>query len=326
MFKLLFTLRNVTTITDHFRPTQMWSFGLCSVYAPRHLCLVTPPLILRGAAVKKSLRSIITQHKDTSIADQPTIKLAFKSVKGPDLNKRSVCKTVYKNENVQRLQPRLIENLQVDSYWANNPNREKACIFIALALLVKIKKITQQRRNPGLNPIASAIATGSYRGQNSPLTLKASSTITGFKKCMYSKALVSQSQLQPSYNRRKYSHSHYNQTLKEYSRLGRLYGYLSKQSVKNYSAFTNMPQSMDVNDGQSTQSSLLQLYYHRPIPRMIAFLESRLDVILWRNQLSSSTRNARQKLRQGLFTINGGLQSKSSYPCFPGDTFLVRSD
>jgi ribosomal protein S4 len=171
---------------------------------------------------------------------------------------------------------------------------------------------------------------------------------------MYNFVKLSQNQLQPSYNRRKYNHSHYNQTLKERTRLNRIYAYLSKPTIKSYCAFTikptsstyslqNMAGSLKVtpeslenktpfphNAGLNVHSLLNnyskarptnpQMTYHRPIPKIVNFLESRLDIILWKNQFANSIKSARQTLRQGIL-VNGGLQKKSSFQTLPGDVF-----
>lgn len=243
--------------------------------------------------------------------------------------------------------------------------------------------------------------------------LKPFSTVTGFKKFMYNFVKLSQSQLQPGYNRRKYSHSHYNQTLKESTRLSRIYAYLPQNFIKNICGFAINPtlvkigfkglecyesipsghvspipfdilpatqkklalysQASDKKQNETflaspqlpfletpfspayflrnalrkssrvggrqrlinkevdvsykvaerkdkTKKTNLQMTFHRPIPKVVNFLESRLDVILWRNQLASSIKNARQKLQQGI-RLNRGLQKTTSYQTLPGDVF-----
>nr|YP_010733800.1 ribosomal protein S4 [Gayralia brasiliensis]YP_010733829.1 ribosomal protein S4 [Monostroma nitidum]WEG93071.1 ribosomal protein S4 [Gayralia brasiliensis]WEG93100.1 ribosomal protein S4 [Monostroma nitidum] len=164
--------------------------------------------------------------------------------------------------------------------------------------------------------------------------LKPSSTVTGFKKFMYNSVKLSQNQLQPNYNRRKYNHSYYNQTLKEITRLSRIYGYLSRNQIKNYCGFTvkptryansrtsllkkiNLPEK--VNKKVKTKTLLKNINYNRPIPKLVNFLESRLDVIIWRNQLSTSIRSARQ--HPGRLEVNASLQKKISYQTISGDVF-----
>lgn len=142
--------------------------------------------------------------------------------------------------------------------------------------------------------------------------LKTATTVTGFKKFLYNSVKVSQNQLYPGYNRRKYNHSHYNQILKENTRLNRVYAYLSKTHVLNYSASA-------LKTSHLKNRPTLQIY-NRPIPRMVSFLESRLDVLLWRNQFTGSIQSARAKIRRGLF-VNGGLQKKASFRSIPGDVF-----
>jgi hypothetical protein len=187
------------------------------------------------------------------------------------------------------------------------------------------------------------------------INLKPTSTVTGFKKWMYNSVKVSQNQLQPSYNRRKHSHSHYNQTLKENTRLNRIYAHSTKNQVTNYSAFSLNPASLTpkislfgsinplllkkrsplypcqrlslpylATEGPQGGARFGQEFgkYTRPIPKFVNFLESRLDTILWRSQFTASLSSARQKLRKGI-RVNGGLQKKATFPISPGDVFIL---
>jgi hypothetical protein len=255
-----------------------------------------------------------------------------------------------------------------------------------LLLLTKLKKTQKDLFKNNKQQLAGLNVHKPLQQQ----TLKPSSTVTGFKKLMYNFVKLSQNQLQPSYNRRKYNHSHYNQTLKERTRLNRTYAYLPRSTIKNYCAFTvkltsninslqnfmspieNLfssknwvrssmsklhsqnisaaspeatPKSLEnkirlTPDGRALSANAngkinahssikeyskaklgnLQMNYHRPIPKIVHFLESRLDVILWKNQFASSVKSARQNLRQGIL-VNGGLQKKTSFQTLPGDVF-----
>lgn len=154
--------------------------------------------------------------------------------------------------------------------------------------------------------------------------LKPCSTVTGFKKFMYNSVKLGQNQLQPGYNRRKFNHSHYNQTLKESSRLSRLYSHLSKKLIKNYCAFAlkrtkNLAAPGSKGIKATALSSSRTMF--RPIPKMANLLESRVDVILWKNQLATGIRSARQKIRQDGLLINGGLHKKASFQVLAGDVF-----
>ena len=163
------------------------------------------------------------------------------------------------------------------------------------------------------------------------LNLKPASTITGFKKLMYSSVKVNQNRLHPGYNRRKYNHSHFNQTLKESSNLSKIYAYLSKRTLKNYCAYlSRIVNSRDhsIKTGLHYKQSGLHRTkpYHlnrksfRPIPGMLNLLESRLDSVFWKNQLSPSIRSSRQKIRNGA-AINSGLERNASYLLSPGEVF-----
>jgi hypothetical protein len=59
------------------------------------------------------------------------------------------------------------------------------------------------------------------------------SSMTGFKKTIYNRAKLVRNQLYPSYNRRKYHISHYNQIQKQCT-LSRTYGYLSQKKLIIY--------------------------------------------------------------------------------------------
>jgi hypothetical protein len=60
------------------------------------------------------------------------------------------------------------------------------------------------------------------------------SSMTGFKKTIYNRAKLVRNQLYPSYNRRKYHISHYNQIQKQCTQLSRTYGYLSQKKLIIY--------------------------------------------------------------------------------------------
>jgi hypothetical protein len=270
-------------------------------------------------------------------------------------------------------------------------NNYKTNLMQTLLLLTKLKKRQKDLFANFLTENNKQQLTGLK--VHKPLqqqTLKPSSTVTGFKKLMYNFVKLSQNQLQPSYNRRKYNHSHYNQTLKERTRLNRTYAYLPRSTIKNYCAFTvkltsninslqnfmspienlfssknwvrsssfklhpqNLltlsleatPESLknkttltpnggalsanvsgkinvhsSIKDYNKAKSVNPQMTYHRPIPKIVNFLESRLDVILCKNQFASSVKSARQNLRQGML-VNGGLQKKTSFQTLPGDVF-----
>jgi ribosomal protein S4 len=207
--------------------------------------------------------------------------------------------------------------------------RSKAILWLKanylqnLVLLAKIKKKSNQMllnfssKNQSKNLKYNAFCKKFYPSNfffKKQFNLKPFSTISGFKKFMINSVKVSQNQLQPGYNRRKHCHSHYNQILKEKSRLSKIYGYLPKTQISTFSAFTlNLSFSKNFDHFKKCK---------RPIPKLVSFLENRLDVILWRNLQSETIFSAKQKLRNGIF-LNGGLQKKPSTPTFPGDVFFL---
>lgn len=175
-------------------------------------------------------------------------------------------------------------------------------------------------------------------------SVKPSSTVTGFKKLMYNSVKLTQNQLTPNYNRRKYNHSHYNQIISENTRFSRI-TCLSKVIRENYtaSAVRSNASNLDKKVFYETNNFLKDDCFSRvprlepgfcsnllrpirPIPKIVQLIESRLDIILWRSQFSSSISSARQKVRQtkGIY-VNGGLQKKASFPTIPGDFFYMMS-
>nr|AOC61557.1 ribosomal protein S4 [Gloeotilopsis planctonica] len=202
--------------------------------------------------------------------------------------------------------------------WENRDFSLKADYLQSILLLTKIKKKQKERLLNSSNKSQKQKAAFNDFCKlpnrfndlfKQELNLKAFSTVSGFKKFMINSVKVSQNQLQPSYNRRKHCHSHYSQIIKEKSHLSKLYGHLSKNQVSTLSAFT-----LNLQLDPSKE-------YLRPIPKLVFLLESRLDVILWRNLQSHSIFSAKQTLRKGI-RLNGGLQKKPSIPAFPGDVFI----
>lgn len=214
-------------------------------------------------------------------------------------------------------------NITFDNVTADTANPESFWLFAAQHNLGKYLHGSKHKK------LLAALPKGMP-----PFLLKPSSTVTGFKKYMYSSVKYNDNQLQPGYNRRKFNHSHYNQTLKENSRLGKVYLSLSTTQLLNYLAFTGknqiLTQDYNLNNMIRGQTKTLPLCYavtdrqseilrqNRTIPKLVNYLESRLAVILWRSLFSKSITNSKQKLRVGTL-VNASIQKKQSFLTLPGD-------
>lgn len=110
------------------------------------------------------------------------------------------------------------------------------------------------------------------------------SSMTGFKKALYNRAKLVRNQLFPSYNRRKYHISHYNQIKKQCTRLSRTYGYLSQKKINHFIAFASKYDPIT--------------RHKRPCVKMIHLLESQLCMIMYRSLFTKSIMMARQPLIQ----------------------------
>jgi hypothetical protein len=263
--------------------------------------------------------------------------------------------------------------------------------FQLMGLLTELLKLKKKQAKESISFISSVAESLRLQGilKTPPFLLKPSSTVAGFKKAMYNSVKYGQNQLQPGYNRRKFNYSHYNQTIKENTRLSKLYAYLSTAQLENYRAFTGLNKSSDfsaklknlnnnysqhgetlkslldrvcnkTNNTQETPKRLPFVVPHEPlclnfsflegvllgkgeakeikdthldytaqklnrhlksprtIPKLVNFLESRLDVILWRSLFSESIVSSRQRLREGIL-VNGGTQKKASFLTLPAD-------
>jgi ribosomal 50S subunit-recycling heat shock protein len=58
---------------------------------------------------------------------------------------------------------------------------------------------------------------------------------------------------------------------------------------------------------------------------MIALLERRLDIVVWRALWARSPQQARRMIASGHITVNGMVRTQSSYSVQPGDVVAVRS-
>jgi len=217
----------------------------------------------------------------------------------------------------------LLRSYSVDSYYDNNVesyNEKNELLFIQGNNLIKFKyKNAELFKFKKLKQHKAKMLSSFKR-------LKPSSYVNGFKKISYNSVKVSQNNLLTSFNRRKHNISHYNITLKEKSRLSRVYSYISSKSLLNYSAFTlNSKNNLSLTKKQAEKKNSFFKsfnYDSRAIVNYINFLECRLDIILKRNVLRSSISSARQQLRKGVY-LNKKIQKKNSFPCFPGDVFFL---
>lgn len=197
--------------------------------------------------IKKAAKLSINQSKPHIIKDSQnhTLKCSTKLwflFTFLRLKKKKVTENLWVTK-----QPLLATPITCDNTAADNANPGNIWLFAA-----------QQ-------PISKLFYGPTYKkflaAQQPPFLLKPSSTVTGFKKYMYSSVKYNDNQLQPGYNRRKFNHSHYNQTLKENSRLSKVYANLSTTQLLNYLAFTGKntisTQDYNLNHILTWQSQIL---------------------------------------------------------------------
>lgn len=122
---------------------------------------------------------------------------------------------------------------------------EKSLQFMGLLVeLLKLKKNLAKVSTSLISGAAKSLRLQAFY-KKADFLLKPSSTVAGFKKAMYNSVKYDQNQLQPGYNRRKFNYSHYNQTIKENTRLSKVYANLSTAQLANYRSFVGLNKSSD---------------------------------------------------------------------------------
>lgn len=146
------------------------------------------------------------------------------------------------------------------------------------------------------------------------------SSMTGFKKALYNRAKLVRNQLYPSYNRRKYHVSHYNQIKKQCTRLSRTYGYLSQKKINHFIAFASKYDPIT--------------RHKRPCVKMIHLLESQLCMIMYRSLFTKSImmgplsshsgqKGSGKKSNSDRFGNISLLKTQNRNHIFPGQLYII---
>lgn len=122
-------------------------------------------------------------------------------------------------------------------------------------------------------------------------SLKPQSQLNGFKKSLYNRVLLHNFRLEPNYNRRKHSISHYMLLRNQYTKLSKVFGYLSKNQINFFIAYALKNSFTDTTN----------MYRTRPVPTLVSLIESKSSYVLFRN-LASSKAFYKINLNQGLNT------------------------
>lgn len=121
--------------------------------------------------------------------------------------------------------------------------------------------------------------------------LKRQSRLSGFKKSLYNRILLRNHRLEPNYNRRKHSISHYMVIHNQYRKLGKTFGYLSMHLIDFFIA-SALKNSYDFRFNNLA---------YRTVPVLVSLIESESSHILYRNltfSLAQTKLSLRHRLEQ----------------------------
>lgn len=137
-------------------------------------------------------------------------------------------------------------------------------------------------------------------------SLKPSSSITGFKKALYNRVKVRNAQLDPTYNRRKHNHGHYNLITNQIKRLSKTFGYVNGNKINAWiglalTAFKQNPMTFSNAKKQcfaiaKTGQQHVKLCA-RTVPSLVTLIESESPITLWKNSYYASLNATKQALR-----------------------------
>lgn len=136
-------------------------------------------------------------------------------------------------------------------------------------------------------------------------SLKNSSTIGGFKKVLYNKALVHDRRLKPGYNRRKHNISYCMVVQNQFARLDKTFVYFGKNKLASIlslalkTAYSAVPSTFSKARRKNTL-----LIRTKAIPKLVSILEGQVAHLLWRNQFNCLLTKSRQKYRQAPSSFN----------------------
>jgi len=135
-----------------------------------------------------------------------------------------------------------------------------------------------------------------FSNTNQISMLKGEASLIGFKKALYNRIKINNYRLEPAYNRRKHSLSHYILLNNQYSKLSKSFGYLSKNKIDFFigAALKKTYKNFDPNFIKS----------NRAIPHLVTLIETDSSPILYRNMFSNSLAQAKHVLRHRLTQRN----------------------
>lgn len=126
--------------------------------------------------------------------------------------------------------------------------------------------------------------------------LKGEASLIGFKKSLYNRIKINNYRLEPAYNRRKHSISHYILLNNQYSKLSKSFGYMSKNKIDFFigAALKKTYKNFGLNCIKS----------NRAIPHLVTLIETDSSPILYRNMFSNSLAQSKHVLRHRLTQRN----------------------
>lgn len=153
------------------------------------------------------------------------------------------------------------------------------------------------------------------------IALKACSSLSGFKKSLFNRVKIANYRLEPMYNRRKHSISHYVLLKNQYSKLSKSLGYIKKKKMdyligitlkKTFSTYTQTLTYSKINEKHTV------LKFKRSIPYFVALLETDFSPIVYKNLFSYTYAHAKHIQRHHLTKKNACVIKK---PCSTNSRF-----
>lgn len=124
---------------------------------------------------------------------------------------------------------------------------------------------------------------------------KLSCSQPGFKKLMFNRVLVRGNSFEPSYNRRKHSHSHRLIINHQLQNLSKTFGYLSQNKIK-FCIAQSLKLCYGIKKQRLLDTNKALINSKTTLVFMTDLIETHSHILLTRNQYSGSLRSAQQKL------------------------------
>lgn len=136
------------------------------------------------------------------------------------------------------------------------------------------------------------------------------STIGGFKKVLFNKALVYDRRLKPSYNRRKHNITHSIVVKNQLARLDKTFLYVGKNKLSSMialvlkAAYYRIPMRDPLTTKINSNCNNKKLVRVKAIPYLVSIIEGQFSQLIWRNQFNSLLTKSRQNYRQDVFFLS----------------------